>query len=506
MMSRLLILCLMLQIWTPGLARADKESYWTWTTQAAGHLADGKLALAVSAAAKARAARAVPELDAVVGLAALAGERPKAALKQLMSAQARGSIEPLVFYWAGRAALAAGDRAAALKQLNRAIAVGGDHPAFRMAQAILLKEAGKQAEAVAALAKVAASTPNLLDPSLFPTAAEGAVDLLGPMMRGFPHPAQLARTRAHLLWRAGRSLAAYRQFSELARAMPADPGVKQMLAQSQAAVGLKGQAMITAEEAVALAPGEPDALATLGELRLAAGDAARAAAHLKKAADGRPADAPLLLMLAQACHESEDLVCAAKFYGYALLRDRKLAAAHFGQAMLARSSKEPEQAWRSFARALALDPGNVRYYRAAAHHASLTKQKKRAATLLREARRAARVNKALNRSTANNRQAAAKMMALLAALGADAKCQGACARLPAKLPGIVGRFAAAHLKLTADPDARVSPLLGPVLKKLSSNKLLRTAPTFVEQKGKTISGKTYVIKKSYPFVLLEVLR
>lgn len=505
-MPRLLTLCLILQLCMPGLARADQELFWAETTRAVGYLVDGKLIDAVAAAARARAANPVPELDALVGLAALADGRASEALKLLRLAAKHESIEPLVFYWGARAALAAGDERAALKQITRAIAVGGDQPAFRMAQAILLKEAGKRAEALAALALVAGVTPNLLDPSLYPSPAQGAVDLLGPMLRRFPHADQLSRTQAHLAWRAGRSLAAYRRFQTLASRMPADPGVKQMLAQAQAMVGLEKQAMITAEEAVALAPEAADALATLGELRLAAGDAVRAAAHLKKAADGRPADAPLLLKLAQACQEAEDPDCAQRFYGYALRRNPKLAAAHFGLALLTRSKKEPQKTWQYFARAMVLDPGNVRYYRAAANFLYLQKEKKRAAALLRKARRAARLEREMDRSVALNHKATVNMMTFLIALKADAACQGACAKLLNKLPGMARRFAGAHLKLTATPSRSANSALAPLLGRLSSKKLLRTDPTILERSGKTFDKKTYVIKRSYPLVPQESFR
>ena len=483
-----------------GEAGADQEAFWTWTTRAAGFVAEGKQVRAVEAAARARTARAAPELDAMVGLAALAGGQPEAALKQLSSVVKKGSTEPLVFYWTGRAALASGEAAAALKQVNRAIAVGGDRPAFRMTQAILLNEAGKRAEALEALARVARAGPNLLDPGLYPSPTEGAVDLMGAMLKRFPHRDQLSRTRAHLLWRAGRSLAAYRMFRDLARAMPADSGIKQMLAQAQARVGLKKQAMITAEEASALAPEAPDALATLGELRLAAGDAARAVMHLKKAVDGRPADAPLLLKLAQACSLAEDHECAEKFYGYALRRDNQLAGAHFGLASSPRVQKEPERAWRSFARALSLEPGNARYYRTAAHFMALQKQKKRAAALLREARRATRLERTIKRARDRDDLVARTLMQLAAALENDPACSGACARLAARLPGVAAPFARAHLALAKTPERPVKGLLAPVLRRLKSKNLLRTDPTQVSFKGKTGNGINYVIKNGYVFV------
>ena len=91
----------------------------------------------------------------------------------------------------------------------------------------------------------------------------GVVIVLGVMLRRFPHKEQLGRTQAHLLWRAGRTLAAHRMFSKLSRAMPADVGLKQMLAQAQATVGFGEEAMVTAEEAVALAPGRAHILDTL---------------------------------------------------------------------------------------------------------------------------------------------------------------------------------------------------------------------------------------------------
>jgi len=487
-------------------ARADQEAFWTWTTRAAGHVAEGKFTEAVAAAGRALDARAAPELDAMVGLAALGGGRPKAALKQLRSAVKKGSTEPLVFYWTGRAALAAGDTGQALKQVNRAIAVGGDRPAFRMTQAILLAEAGKRAAAMEALVKVARAEPNLLDPSLYPVPAQGAVDLLGAMLRRFPHGDQLNRTRAHLLWRARRTLAAYRMFRTLARTMPADSGVKQMLAQAQARVGLKKQAMITAEEAAALAPESPDTQATLGELRLAAGDAARAVYHLKKAVDGRPADAPLLLKLAQACSKAEDHECADKFYGYALRRDGNLAGAHFGLATSPEAQKEPERAWRSFARALALEPGNARYYRAAAHLLALQKQKKRAAKLLREARRIGRQQRKIQRGAAQDAQVAEITTQLAAALKKDPACGGACARLIAKLPPVAARFARAHVALSKTPPRPVKGLLAQVLRRVKSRSLLRTDPTQVRLQAKTRGGIKYVIKKGYVFVPPAVFR
>jgi len=488
----------------PCSAHADQDAFWSWTTRAAGFIAGGKLAEAVNALAQARAARAAPELDAMVGLAALAGAQPDLALKQLRAAIARGSTEPLVFYWAGRAALATGKRKEALRDINRAIAVGGDRPAFRVAQAMLLRAAGKPGPARKALARVCAATPNLLDPSLYPTAAEGAVDLLAPMLRRFPHRYQLARTRAHLLWRAGRSFRAHGEFAALARKGQTDDGeLLAMLARAQHRLGLKERALVTSNKAAARAPDSGKVRATRGELLLAAGQPARGVADLKVAADRLPRDGQILLAAAQACQEAEDAACARRFFKYALVRDASLAAAHFGLALLRQQGGKNEAAARGFERALALDPGNPRYYRAAAQLAALQKQGRRAAKLLASARRAGKLEKKLLAAAKRGQKSRRAMLSWLSRLAAGT----AGKKVPAAIGGAARACAAAHLAHQAEGAPPIHPArMGAVLRALRWERLLRTDPTVLELKGRTTSGKTYVLKKRYVLVPFDALR
>lgn len=491
----------------PCPARADQEAMWTWSTRAVGLVAEGKHAEAVAALGQANKALPSPELDAMVGLASLAGGRPKLCLSLLRAAVKRGSTEPLVFYWAGRAALAAGKRAEALRGFNRAIAVGGDRPAFRMAQAILLKETGKGALARGALARVCAATPNLLDPSLYPTPVEGTIDLLGVLLRKFPHKDQLARTRAHMLWRAGRAYRARQELAALARRNPRDASVLALLARAQAALGMRDEAMASAVKAAALAPESGAVLSARGELLLQAGEAARAVADLKIAADQSPRDAGLLLRLALACQEAEDTKCARRFFGHALGRDRTLAPAHFGLALLDQEAGKVEEARRSFARALVLAPANARYYRTAAQLESLQKKKRRVKALLAEARRAERLARRQVKSDSRNQAVAREMRRMMDGLEAGKACKGPCQRHLKRLPGVVGRFARLHVAHHYPRQIQLKEAtLGPVLGKLKSDKLLRTDPTGVDLKGRTASGKTYMLKKSYVFVPLEALR
>lgn len=503
--------CLIILAWLVPEAAAEQrsatDSFWAHTARAVGQIVDGDLAGAVASVKGARAVRAAPELDALVGLAALQGGHAAAGARQLAAAVEHGSTHPLVFYWAARASFAAGRRAVALRQMEQAIAVGGDRPTLRMGQALLLALSGSEARAAGALRAVAAHEPNLLDPSLYPTPVEGAVDLLEPLLRSFPERAQLLRAQGHLLWRAGCVTAAHRRFQSLLKLSPNDADALQMQGRCLAALGQRAAALSSVESALRAAPASPQALATRGELLLDGGDAAKAVADLQRAADAFPRDGQLLLRLARACAESEKRDCARRFYTYALLRRSTLAAAHFGLALLDQQStdKATRAATRArFSRAIELAPGEPRYYEGAAHFARLAGDVAWARALLAEARAVRGVERRHQQHVEAAGRTTRALVAVLGALARDPACDAACRTALHRLPDLPQRFVRVHLAARVN---RAQPEeLKAVMARLKPSALWDRNPVLVETRGKTSSGKTYLLRSVLPFVAVDTLR
>ncbi len=485
---------------TPASADPARGKMWASAIKGVQQLVAGDLTAAVSSFGAARQSRALPELDAMVGLVALQGGRATAALRQLDSAIKKGSTEPLVFYWAGRAALAAGKRVLALKRVEQALAVGGDRAALRMAHALILKGQGKRAPAAASLLKAAAREPNLLAPSLYPTPAQGAVDLLGIVLRGFPSPDQVLRTQGHLLWRAGKPLTALARFSALLKKKPSDADALQMSARCLAALGKPRRALSMASRAVELAPDLGHVRATRGELLLDQGKHRRAMIDLKKAVDALPRSSRLLTRMALACAGAEKPAEARKYFRYALRRGGRNAEAHFGLALLEQQAGKLKEAEALFKKALALDPGSSRFHKGAAHLASVRGDRKRAVKLLARARAVARVEKRLQQQTQKARKAVALQARALDALGAAASCNKACRFAVSRAPAAARRFLQAHVALRSGKQPMTPVFLSPVLARLEIRALLGRDPTLLEVKGKGHGGRTYGLRKALPMV------
>jgi tetratricopeptide (TPR) repeat protein len=486
-------------------ARAE-SGLWAWSVKAVGQIVDGDVAGAVRSVAEARRAKPLPELDALVGVAALEGGQRAAARRQLQAAIQHGSTEPLVFYWAARAAWAEGQTALARRLMEQAVAVGGDRPLLRMGQAlVLLAPPAQEARAAAALLAVAAREPNLLDPSLYPTPLEGAVDLLEPLLRRFPGRGQLLRTQGHLLWRAGRVLAALRRFQALLSQAKGDPDALQMLARGQVALGQRATARAAINRALEAAPGSPQALAARGELLLDEGQAGKAAVDLQRAADGLPRDARLLSRAAQACAEAEKPICARRFFTYALLRDPQLAAAHFGLALLDQQSSPAESRAR-FQRAIALDPGHARYYQAAAHLAGLQHDARAAVELLAEARQVAPTEQRHARRIEVTRRWTQAQSAALEHLTRDPSCAKVCRASVGRVPEPARGFMLAHLALRQGRRVEALQLLAPLVKQLKAARLLTRDATLVETKGKTTKGQAFSLRSVLPLVPVDLFR
>ena len=487
--------------------RSSTDSLWAHTARAVGQIVDGDLPGAVTSVRKARAIKAAPELDALVGLAALQGGQAAAGARQLAAAVEHGSTHPLVFYWAARASFAAGQRAVALRRMEQAVAVGGDRPTLRMGHALLLAASGSEARAAAALRAVALHEPNLLDPSLYPTPAEGAVDLLEPLLRNFPERPQLLRTQGHLLWRAGCVTAALRRFRSLLSLAPNDADALQMQGRCLAALGQRAAALASVERALRAAPASPQALATRGELLLDGGESLKAMPDLQRAADAFPRDGQLLLRLAGACAESEKRDCARRFYTYALLRQPTLAAAHFGLALLDQQSsdKATRAAVRArFARAIELEPGSARYYEGAAHFATLTGDVAWARALLAEARAVRGAERRHRQRIDAGARVTRALVGVLDALARDPACDMACRAALQRRPDLPRRFVRAHLAARvghAQPDE-----LRAILARLKPSALWDRNPQVVETPGKTTSGNTYLLRSVVPLLLMDRFR
>ena len=499
-MSRRAVVTLLLLLLPASPAPAAQGELWAHTVRAVGLMVEGKLEAAIGELARARAARAVPELDALVGLAALQGGEAKLARRQLEGAIRRGSSEPLVLYWAARAALAQGNRGAALKRLQQALAIASESreaPAIYLAYAVVLHELGQPKAALSALREASRRRPNLLDPTLYPTPLEGAVGLMGRVLAAFPAKLQLLRTEGHLLWRNGRVVPSCDRFRELLSQRPGDPDALEMMARCATAMGRASQGLTLASRAVEKAPTSPQALATRGEILLELGQASKAVKDLRKAADALPRDARLLTRLAEACTLAEQPSCAQKFFAYALRRAPRNAAAAFGLALhlqqgadagtpedRARARKRAEEMFR---KALALAPWRPRYWRAAANFAHLIGDRQRAARWSREAKQAERTQRRLERV----QHQMSRINRVASELGS---CKTSCARLGAGLPNAARQF------LQLGRSAGVPNEVSEILPCLRSRVLLLEDPTVYELKARTLAGQSYTVRSTFPYL------
>jgi tetratricopeptide (TPR) repeat protein len=473
---------------------------WPRAVQAVGQMVEGELTAAVGSLTLAKRAVPAAELDALVGLVALQGGSEKQAVEQLSSAIRRGSTEPLVFYWAARAELQRGQLARALKRLQAALSIAPRQPAFHMAHAMVLSRLGRTVDGVASLAAAAREQPNLLDPSLYPSPVEGAVDLLDVILRGFPSRTQVLRTQGHLLWRAGRVTAACRRFRAVLDSRAGDADALQMAARCEVALGRTAEGLRLVQRALESAPGSAQALATRGEILLEQGKAKEAVKDLRKAADRLPTDGRLLARLAQACSDSEQPRCARRFFAFALRRQPRNGAAAFGLALHLQLDKDAEKAAeKAFRRAISLAPDNPRYRRAAASFAQRVGKKRLARRWLADARHLDRARARFEKVRARTLRTARLALRLSKMIrGRKGACDRSCRRALSQLPPIPRHFAEAHLILGKGrgSDKRLAPLLP----RLRLGVLLLKDPAVYEQKARTRSGAPYVLRTMFPCV------
>ncbi|MCK5799296.1 MAG: hypothetical protein KAI47_19030 [Deltaproteobacteria bacterium] len=492
--------------------RSDRQALWRNATAAVRAIALGHAARAIQLTGAARAAQALPELDALVGLAALANGKPKLAQAQLNNAIAHKSAEPQVFYWAARAELALGHRRAALRRIEEGLTIGSHRDELQAAYATLAWTLGRRRRALAALRILANRRSNLLDPALWPTPRQGAVTLLSRLLPDFPYPVALWRTQGHLYFEVGAIPPALERFSRVLRKQRNDAESLQMIARGLDALGAKKLALASAETAYTRAPGSALTQLTLGSLLLQSGEAGRAAKLLRRAADRRPHDTRLLLLTAQACAKSQQPACARRFFGYALRRDRHLAAAHFGVGLLAQAKNDLATAKLAFARAIRLRPSEPRYYEAAAHVASLGHDTQGARRFLAEARRArlpqGRANKISDRVFAllkASREALRRCDCGQVGQICKRAAKPACATAAKRVRGAAGLFLRAHLALRNKKPIDATRALTALAKKLLPKKLLIEDPKVFSFPGRTLGGVRYRVRKVFPVAIVGPL-
>lgn len=497
------LVALALALALQGEARADKATFWTLAISAVGQIAHGQLAAAVTTLERARAQRAVPELDALVGLAALAGGRAGDALKLLAGAAARSS-DPQLHYWAGRAAYAAGQRGKARNYILRAVSAGGDQPYLRMAEALVSKGTGGPG-AIDALLEVARRWANLADPRLYPTPTEAAVELLGALVADMPDSREVQRTQGYLYWQLGRVVQAQERFFRLLERREGDPDALQMLARCAARLGRPRDGLTLARSALAAAPDHAMAQGTYGELLLELGQAKAAVPFLRRAADARPTESRLLLLLGQACYESHDLRCAEAFFGYASRRDEGLGPAHLGLALVRQQLQDVKGSEEALERVYALDPLDPQAYELGAHAARLRGDHR----LMQERLAAARLRRSsferLRRSSDRARDDVVRLGEALTRCSCQPRCRvfdRRCARASARLRPLVRAFFRAHQALQAQRDGAARAALRVVLAGLDPRRLLGGDPCLAKRII-AYRGKRRVVPELMPFVMFE---
>ncbi len=489
-----------------------EQALWRHATQAVHAIAQGRDVQAVQHTAAARAAKALPELDALVGLAALAGGRPKAARRPLASAIARKSADPLVYYWAARVELTLGHRAAALARLEQGLAIGSHRDELQAAYATVALAAGRRKAALGALQVLATRRSNLLDPGLWPTPRQGAVALLEGLMRGFPYPVALWKTQGHLYFEVGAVIPSLERFSRVLRKRPGDANALQMVARCLQRLGAAKLALASAENAYLRSPGSALTRGTLGRLLLEQGQIKRAATLLEAAAAAHPRDVELLLLAARACAQNQQPKRAARYYSYALRRDHRLPEAHFGLGLLAQQGGKKARAKLAFERALRLDPSKPRYYQAAAQQAQLRGDKRLARRLLAEARRAKRGRVRLEQFDRRLRNYLKRLRSTLHECDCAERgeiCQKAanpaCDKAARELGGPAGLLLQAHLALRQTRTKEAARLIARLSRALRVKALLLCDPKLFSYAARTIGGQRYEVRKLFPVAIVGPL-
>ncbi|MBK8481272.1 MAG: tetratricopeptide repeat protein [Proteobacteria bacterium] len=502
--------CLLLSLSTPARG-ADRAAYWGLLTRAVGEVVEGELPAAVASLGRARAEApaAAAVVDTFVGLVALAGGQVEAARRHLERAIARRWAEPLLFYWAARAALRAGRSRVALGYMDRALALGRDRAPLWIGDALIARAAGRSSRAAASAAEAARLWPNLLDPRLFPTPAEGAVELLGRALHELPDPLRLWRTQAHLYWRLDQVLGARQQVSRVLARQPDDADALQLGARCALALGQLDDALRLSARAVQVrGVAVAQALATRGLVLAAAGRGSEALVWLRRGADARPRDVELLLVLAQVCAAAEQGDCARRFFGWAARLAPEQGAAQLGLGLEHLQQGRLEEARVALARAIRAAPGDPRAYAAAAQ---VERQRGRApdelAGLLRAAARVASVERRLMMRVGRVAAAGQRMLLALAACRCeDGPCTppaGGCLRAASRPSGAAGWFLRSHLAAVNGKGASALAAARAAVARLSPALLLgATAPTALWAEGRGLDGVRYRLRRAVAWVPL----
>lgn len=230
-----------------------------------------------------------------------------------------------------------GDPATALLQARAAVACAPRDPLAHFAHAGLQETAGDAAGAIAS--------------------AQRAVEL-------DPRFVQAQRYLGILLSDSGDLEGAVAVFEQALRLDPAAASAWNNLASAQRMLGRLGEAKDSLARALALRPDYPLAVANLAEVQRDQGEVVQAEttlrAELARRA-GRPPFRPLLILLAGLLRERGELDEAAQLYRQAIdLSPQESGGAWFSLAWVLGGRGEVDAARNAYARARAVDPGDLR--------------------------------------------------------------------------------------------------------------------------------------------------
>ncbi|MCB9556368.1 MAG: tetratricopeptide repeat protein [Deltaproteobacteria bacterium] len=481
----------------PGQAAPLEQRAAAAALAAAGALADGENVKAVRWALQGRQlTRAKSLFDALVGLIAYDGGRIVDAFHLLQRAQ-EGSTDPLIHYWYARAALRRGKSSTAYGAMRRAVALGGDRALLRLGMAATAQALGRAQEARQSLRIVAERVANIVDPSLFPTARYGAVQLVIQRMRNVDRTS-LMRTEAVLAWRTGAYFLAHARFAGLLKRRAGDADSGQMVVQCLVKLGRERQACELARRALVRFPRHIDLAIAVANCEIEQRRYAAAVPLLRRAVERRPRDADLLTLLAQACTESGDVNCAERYFRFALLRKPELAAAQLGLGKLLLGRREYRRAELRLMAAIRADPTVSDGYLAAADLLDAVKRRAAARRLLARGKRLAQRLAPLERRVAQATAEAGRISQALeqCACRGEVRCRAvnaaSCRAAVGALTGVVRRWFLAHLRGGQPPPINVT------------RPLLSAHPATLLQDLGPHYGKK-VLKRSLPVVRADLL-
>jgi tetratricopeptide (TPR) repeat protein len=441
----------------PALGEAPTSRSWAPMLEGATRFVEGHLDGADVAFAQ--AARGPARVPAELGrlLVALSRGDGAAATAAHARALAAGGDDPELHYWAAILELGRGRAAAALANLERAATLGGDRPAYLVARAVTLRALGRGAEAAAALATAAKADPDLCDPRLFPDPGRGVVLAVGRALRDYPDRHRLRGTLAQLYLKARLFREAEAEAGRLLVERRGDVDGLLVVGRARLAAGDAEGAREPLDRAAAAGPEVAAVHAARGEMFLALQRGADAERELERAVDLDPRDAVSLARLAARLWERGEAARAEVLWGYALRRDPRLAAAHYGLAQGHERQQRVGLAEAAFREAAALEPANPRFHEALAQFLERHGRARDAAVPRRRARAAA----SLQREFVHRQQRAVAVLQALERATARARAQDAAGAQEAlKAPAIPP---AARAFLLVYLAARQSPpVAGPI--------------------------------------------